>query len=86
MALSCRVAGSLDQEWEELGWKIGQRRGAGRALDGDLATAEAIGAAVADVLAAPRYRASARELARLISATTGAVAAASRLERFAAER
>lgn len=60
--------------------------GAGRALDGDLATAEEIGMAVADVLASPTYRASARELARLIAATTGAVEAASRLERVATER
>jgi MGT family glycosyltransferase len=60
--------------------------GAGRALDGDLATAEEIGAAVVDVLANPTYRASARELAEIISTTTGAIAAASRLGRFAAER
>ena len=65
--------------------RVGQL-GAGRPLDGELATAEEIGAAVADVLANPTYRASARELARLIAATTGAVEAASRLERVAAER
>jgi MGT family glycosyltransferase len=62
-----------------------EQLGAGRALDGDLATADEIGAAVVEVLADPLYRATARELARLISATTGAVAAASRLERFAAD-
>jgi MGT family glycosyltransferase len=63
-----------------------EQLGAGRALDGDLATAEEIGSAVVEVLANPTYRASARELARLISTTTGAVEAASRLERFAAKR
>jgi UDP:flavonoid glycosyltransferase YjiC (YdhE family) len=63
-----------------------EQLGAGRALDGDLATAEEIRAAVVEVLAHPMYRSRARELARLISSTNGAVAAVSRLERFAAVR
>ena len=61
-----------------------ERLGAGRALDGELATAGEIGAAVLDVLANPMYRVNARELAGMISTTSGAGAAASRLERVAA--
>jgi UDP:flavonoid glycosyltransferase YjiC (YdhE family) len=53
--------------------------GAGRALDGDNATAEEIATAVREVLGEPSYAVEARQLAALISRTTGAASAADRL-------
>jgi hypothetical protein len=62
-----------------------ERLGAGRDLDGELATPAEIAAAVDAVLVDPAYRASAGELARAIAAKHGAVTAAARLERLVAD-
>ena len=53
--------------------------GAGRALDGDNASADEIAAAVREVLDEPSYAVEARQLAALIARTTGAASAVERL-------
>lgn len=53
--------------------------GAGRALDGDNASADDIAAAVREVLDEPSYAVGAQQLAALIARTTGAASAADRL-------
>lgn len=58
--------------------------GAGRALDGDNASADEIGAAVRQVLDDSSYGAAARRLATVISETNGARSAADRLAEVAA--
>ena len=60
-----------------------QALGAGRALDGETATAGQIAALVDEVLTDGSYAARARSLARLIAGTHGAEAAVDRLERLA---
>lgn len=60
-----------------------ERLGAGRALDGEVASAEDIARAVDAVLADHSYAAAAGRLAAKIAATSGAMAAATRLERLA---
>jgi UDP:flavonoid glycosyltransferase YjiC (YdhE family) len=58
-----------------------ERLGAGRALDGEAATAADIAAAVEEAVAAPTYRAAAQGLAQLIADAPGATGAAAQLER-----
>ena len=57
--------------------------GAGRALDGELATSLDIAETVEEVLANPSYVAAARRLAEVIAATPGRATAATRLEQIA---
>ncbi len=59
--------------------------GAGRALDGEAATALEIGAAVDEMISDQAYAAAARQLASTIAARPGATLAASRLEHLAAQ-
>ena len=63
-----------------------QALGAGRALDGDAATAAQIAAAVGEVLADRSYASRARSLADLIAQARGPAAVVDRLERLAPAR
>jgi MGT family glycosyltransferase len=63
-----------------------ERLGAGRALDGEAATAVDIAAAVEEVVTTPTYRAAAHRLAEHFGAAPGVATAASRLERLTEAR